>query len=435
MFLSYRGMLLVKENALIMDFFDHLGLALPPREEEAVKTFVYGILVNHRASIKNIAENTIQGQNERQMNRIIHQVSSKAREMLLHNLQALQKISTLAMRPSGVVSIDEHVIPKTGKHIEGVDYFYSTSENKEILGLSMINTHYYGGSFEYPIDCLLYRRLQELEKWGKQELHVPKNEIARQLIRSYHELGLPCKVWVMDSYFMTKENVKLLDTYDYSYVSKIKRNWVVTYQRQRWSVGDLYESIPETEFKQIEAVNSKAKKKRYFLMAHRDVFISKIGEQRIIYLRELEKEPSGAFHEKYKSSWMCLVSNMLETSPKGILQTYMKRWTIETSYRDESQELHLKGCMWRDIEGQYCFITLVFLAYRLLMWASRLGLLSPYSPQVDTIGKKREAFRRFHEQVFGEWITSLKQECKKCAMAKVLYALIYRGTPHAIEHW
>ncbi|MHA1688423.1 MAG: hypothetical protein ACTSUN_03670, partial [Promethearchaeota archaeon] len=116
-----------------------------------------------------------------------------------------------------------------------------------------------------------------------------------------------------------------------------------------------------------------------------------------------------------------------------IIQAYLERWTIETSYRDKSQELHLKGCMFRNIEGQYCFITLVFLAYRLLMWAALLGLLSPYHSDVDTLGKKRASFRRFHEEIFGAWITSLKEECRACKMARVIYMLIHGGNPHAID--
>lgn len=426
-------MLLVERNSLIMNFFDEYGLYLPKKEEEAAKTFVYGLLVNDRASLKNIAENTIQGQSERQMNRAIHQLSSKAREMLLYNLKSLQKIPSLAVRSHGVIALDEHNIPKTGKHIEGVDYFYSTTLDKEILGLSMINTHYYGGTTEYPLDCLLYRRPQELEKCQTPELYVPKNELARQLIQKYHAMGFPCKTWVMDSYFITKENVKLLTSLDYSYVSKIKRNWVVTYQRQRRKVEQLHEEISEAEFDRIDVRNPKTKKKRYFSIAHRDVFIPKIGVHRIIFMRELIKEASGQFIRKYEEGWTCLVSNMVEEDPCAIIQAYMKRWTIETSYRDDTQELHLKGCMFRNVEGQYCFITLVFLAYRLLTWASRLGLLSTYKAKRDTVGKKRVAFRRFHEEVFGEWISSLKKECESCNIAKVIYTLIHGGNPHAIE--
>ena len=67
----YLKMLVVEENPLIMNFFEEHGLRLPPNEEKAVKAFVHGLLVSERASVKHVAENTVRGQSERQMNRIL----------------------------------------------------------------------------------------------------------------------------------------------------------------------------------------------------------------------------------------------------------------------------------------------------------------------------------------------------------------------------
>jgi len=324
-------MIIVDRNPIIQEFFDEMGVELKPGKDFALKNFVYGLLVNERASIKNIAENTIQGQSERQMNRAIHELSAKCDDLLAMNVKKLQEVPGLAIRSSGVIALDEHVIPKSGTHIEGVDYFHTSSGEKDILGLSMISTHYYGGAVEYPIDRDLYRRQQELEKWGKEHLYRPKNEIARNLIRRYHALGVSCTTWVMDAYFMTKENVKELTSLGYSYISKIKRNWVVTFQRKRWSVSELHARIPEREFEVIEVINTKTKEKRYFSSAIRDVFIKQIGVHRIVFMEELEKGDSGELRKKYRDAWVCLVTNMLDASQKTIIQTYMKRWTIETS--------------------------------------------------------------------------------------------------------
>jgi len=329
-------MIIVSKNPIIQEFFEDLGLKLNPRINIALKNFVYGLLVNERVSIKNITENTIQGQNERQMNRAIHELSTKSDVILRDNFKKLQEIPRIAIKATGVIALDEHIIPKTGKHIEGVDYFHTTSGDKNILGLSMISTHYYGGKIEYPIDRDIYRRQQELEKWDKEELYRSKNEIARELIRKYHEMGVPCKTWVMDAYFMTKENVKELDSRGFFYISKIKRNWSVTFQRKHWSVSDLQASISESEYEMVEAINEKTHEKKYFLTAMRDIFIKKIGNHRLLFLKELEKNESGKFKEKYLHSWTCLVTNMVDISSKKLISTYMKRWTIETSYRDEN---------------------------------------------------------------------------------------------------
>ena len=408
-----------------MIFFSELGLELKEDEDIALKNFVQGLLVNERPSIKSIAENTIAGLGERQMNRMIHELSSKSNDILRNNFEQLQSVSGLKIKSTGVISIDEHIIPKSGKQIEGVDYFRGSSGEKNILGLSMISTHYYGGKIEYPIDRDIYRRPQELEKHGKQDSYRSKNEIARELIQKYDEQGALCKTWLMDAYFMTKENVKELVSRGFSYISKIKRNWTVTFQRKHWAVSALQASIPESDYKLVDVLNPKTSEKRYFLAAIRDVFIKKIGNNALVFIKEMEKTESGDFKEKYPDGWACLVTNIRDSVAERIIRTYMKRWTIETSYRDENQELHLHGCMWRNIEGQYCFITLVFLAYRLLVWASHIGFLSAYNSNLQTIGDKRLAFKRFNNELFGEWITELKKSCKDCQAAKIIHELIY----------
>ena len=415
----------MEHNYEIQDFFKNVGLNLKPNETIALQTFMQGLLINERASIKSISENTIYGLGERQMNRAIHQLSTRSDKILWNNFKQLQTIPGLQALPSGVISLDEHIIPKTGKSIEGVDYFHVNSGAKNTLGLSMISTHYYGGKIEYPIDRDIYRRLQELEKYGKEETYRSKNEIARQLIHRCHEMGIPCNTWVMDSYFMTKENVTELLLRGYSYISKIKRNWSVTYDRKHWSVSSLQEGIPKAEYEQVEVINPKTHQKKYFLTVARDVFIKKLGNTTLIFIKELEKKTSGEFIEKYPDEWTCLVTNIHDTPPKQIIKTYMKRWVIETSYRDDTQELHLKGCQWRNIEGQYCFISLLFLAYRFLVWAEQQGVLKGYNSNLRTIGEKREAFKRLNNEEFGVWIQHLNEQCPSCEIAQILRELVY----------
>ena len=145
----------------------------------------------------------------------------------------------------------------------------------------------------------------------------------------------------------------------------------------------------------------------------------------IVFMKEVVKTKEGDFKEKYRDGWACLVTNISNTSSREVIQTYMKRWTIETSYRDDTQELHLNGCMWRNIEGQYCFISLVFLAYRFLVWASHMGFLAAYNSELRTIGNKCMAFKRFSDELFGIWIGQLQERCGNCQIANIIHELIY----------
>ncbi len=75
---------------------------------------------------------------------------------------------------------------------------------------------------------------------------------------------------------MTKENVTELLLRGYSYISKIKRNWSVTYDRKHWSVLSLQEGIPKAEYEQVEVINPKTQQKKIFFNGRKGRFHQKI---------------------------------------------------------------------------------------------------------------------------------------------------------------
>ncbi|MHA1729286.1 MAG: hypothetical protein ACTSWY_11215 [Promethearchaeota archaeon] len=72
-------------------------------------------------------------------------------------------------------------------------------------------------------------------------------------------------------------------------------------------------------------MNPKTKEKCRYLMAYRDIFVPKIGAQRVLFLPEGRRGTSGNYDLNYKKEWPCLVSKMIKERSKGIIQTYLKR--------------------------------------------------------------------------------------------------------------
>jgi hypothetical protein len=161
----------------------------------------------------------------------------------------LQQDPRMTMHDDGIFSLDEHVIPHSSDEMEGVDWFYSTTEEKTILGVSTITMHYFRDGVEYPVNFSFYRRWEELEKHGATDLYKEKNQIAREMLEAAcAQPGAP-NVVVMDSFFMTKENVRLLLKLHRDYVSRPKRNWNCTIEHVKYTFGSLFDTIPASEFK------------------------------------------------------------------------------------------------------------------------------------------------------------------------------------------
>ena len=135
-------MKLINNNEIINNFIESVKLELKDDEIKALKIFLNGLVIEGEPSIKKIAENTIDSFNERTMNRKLKSISMNSKAILKKYLNMFQEVPYLAFKKSGVLSLDEHIIGKSGEKIEGVDYYYSPVEKRNILGLSMISVHY-----------------------------------------------------------------------------------------------------------------------------------------------------------------------------------------------------------------------------------------------------------------------------------------------------
>nr|MDO8083612.1 transposase [Candidatus Sigynarchaeum springense] len=234
----------------------------------------------------------------------------------------------------------------------------------------MISVHYYRKDVEEPVNFAFYRRLEELQRRGAESVFKEKNEIARTLFTMVCNMPGAPRIVVMDSFFMTKENVTLLKKLGREYVFRPKRNWDVSYEHMTCSLEALFNTIPSAEFKETTLVNPKTKAMRKYLTATRKVFIPKVGMHTAVFIDCIKPRPENKEPEDSETvvtlgerKFRVFIASNLAWDAATILAIYAVRWTIETSYKDINQDLDLHGCKWRELNGQYCFIVLTFLCY------------------------------------------------------------------------
>ncbi len=83
-----------------------------------------------------------------------------------------------------------------------------------------------------------------------------------------------------------------------------------------------------------------------------------------------------------------LVTNKKEWPMENILTCYLRRWPIETFYRDAKQNLGLEDCEMRLMKGIRRHWNLLFLAYTLLQTNTKGSLYRWLKANVVTIGDK-----------------------------------------------
>ena len=235
-------------------------------------------------------------------------------------------------------------------------------------------------------------------------------------------------------FFMTKENVTLLKKLSMSYVSRPKRNWNVDFERVKYSMDELFESIPQDDFQETCYVNPKTGEEKKYRTAMRKVFIPKIGFHLALFVdctkprpKNKEEDDAEAVMTATGRKYRVFVASNLEWDAATILSIYAERWTIETSYEDMNQDLNLHGCKWWELNGQQCFVSLTFSCYLFLMWAKVHGFLTENGVNSSTIGQLKECFETYCQYEFIEYIAGLKQQCETCSVMNFIFYHVHGG--------
>jgi hypothetical protein len=398
-----------------------------------VERLVTGILFLERPSPNKIHNDSLKGPSKKTFYNHIHALAGQMPALFREILARMQADRKLAMKKSGVLIIDEHIVPHTSSGIEGVDYFHSTTEQGPVLGMSLMAVHYYSERVEYPADFAFYRRERELQERGDVAEFKEKNAIARELFSRFSAVSNAPELWVMDAYFMTKENAILLKGKNKIYISRPKRNWKCKYQHVDYFITDLYDAIPQADFKLTQVIYPKSGKRRFYHVATVDVFFSRIGTHRLLLVQvgpaveadDILAQETEILEAPSKAKFVAFCTNCTEWDASYILGEYSLRWAVETSFQDMTQNLALRGCKWRELSGQNCFLALAFLCYLFLAWAQVHGELAPYGVRRGSLGKAREAFQSYCQEEFSNWLADLKQQCQDCLPANYILAHLH----------
>ena len=377
------------------------------RTYENFQTYLTGLIVLENKSLSNISRCTLKSADKTNLSRFLSESPWKSEAMNSHRIQYLLA-QTVNMRLDGKQScflIDDTLCEHVGSLFEYIDRHYNHSDSSYPLAHNLVTSHYRSGAVQFPVDCEIYRRYEDLTQWeqfiakhfpdqeippttqARQTLHKQfdptlledpefaklheqfrtKLTIAHELLKQAIEHGLPFATVLMDSWYLTTEFVEQLANHNKQWVSLLKRNRNLSMQGFQLrdaqgqpiplptngviKVEDLVPLIPATAYRQVEIDD-----RRYwcFSVCTR---LSGIGKVRLVI----------SFQSADLSApYAVLVTNHTDWSAQQILSKYLQRWTIETFYRDGKQLLGLDQYRVRSLSAMQSHWCLVFVAYSLL---------------------------------------------------------------------
>lgn len=225
---------------------------------------------------------------------------------------------------SGDLILDDVVFDKTwGKQIDLVYQQYAGTPHAVINGIGLTTLLWYSSYRSNPVDYRLYDPKTD----GK-----TKNDHARDMLITAHQRHFQPGVVLMDSWYATVANLKLIASYKWTFVAWIKSNRKVSFTaHHQQAVSD----IPLTRSGAI-------------------VWLRGFGKVKVIKLVR------SAHDIDY------VVTNDIRLSRSDILEAAVRRWSIEEYHRGLKQTAGSSFCQARNgrIQRNHIFCSLrAFLAF------------------------------------------------------------------------
>jgi SRSO17 transposase len=256
----------------------------------------------------------------------------------------------------GVLVVDDTISHKTGKHMEGVDIHYDHSEGRCVLGHQLVTSDLVIGGLSLPLDFELYRRDE-----GQPDFKT-KQELFRILVRRAAEDEVPFTCVVTDTWYFNRRNMKCVEELGRDWVAGCRSNRLILMPGGWTSTSAYIERVPRSRFREVKIETEKGE--RRFWTYAKNVTMKGRWRVRIVVSYE---------NPELKGEPKILATNRLDWDVKTIIKTYLKRWRVDSSYRDAKQMLGLEDYELRKLRGIRRHWLMVFLAHDLLQLSTRNG--------------------------------------------------------------
>jgi hypothetical protein len=285
----------------------------------------------------------------------------------------------IGKKNGGILSLDDSLIEKWGKDMEGAGYLHDPTTKDNVFGHSIVSTFYSNGDCKFPMHFRLYLKKETAESmdiWFKTKIQIGIELIEKALVR------LTPEAIAFDSWYFSKELTNYIASRNLTWVTMAKLNRLIIVDNQWCQLSRFWKTIPKDKFSRI---NIEIDEKKYKWFYETIVTMKNMETVKIVLLK------------KRKNSRKCtiLVSNNLVIPGLQILKYYKTRWDIEVFYRDCKQHLEMGEYQTRKLDAVVIHLHLVFLAYSLLKNAWYSPLLQKILKGIRRIGTACKRLKRY----------------------------------------
>lgn len=414
------GNIVIFRTNIIDNYIGSFAPIFPCQGLKYTTYIMEGLLLSGCGSIKGISSMCMDNIDQSSINRFINDTRWDPRKLNEKRLKLLQKNLQTRSVTSGILIIDDSIIEKAGKKMEGTSYHYSNSKRKSINGHNLVSSHYKDDKKDYPLHYELYRRKKELDEKGESDRFKTKIDLAIELIDAAIASNIIFGVLVFDTWYFCKQICNHAEMNGKDWVSRAKINRIINLPTGKTNLEDWIKNLPYEQFtrmsKSLQLKDEETGKEIEYQFVHEAILdLSDLGPVKCIAIKKELRDDCG----------IVLVSNQKDWCADKIIIIYKNRWKIETFYRDSKQNLGLGKYQLRSIKGIKRYWALVFLSYTFLQYCTSFGILSSLiDDTTETTGNK---IRRFQELYLKSFINLIISLYESTGDLKTVIQIILRG--------
>jgi SRSO17 transposase len=266
------------------------------------------------------------------------------------------------------LAIDDSLVEKSGQHMAGVDYHYSHSAGRTVLGHVWVTGQLIVLGQSYPVGWKLYQRRSRCEA-----LDIPfasKPELAAAILRAFQALPHTQTYVLTDSWYPSQDLLDLCEECGFHLISAVKSDRKFKATGHNLQVKQWAQSLPKPAF-DLVTVNTTCYK-----LWSTTGRLSSGHRVRLVVNRVIGQK-----------QWRYLVSTDPALTPQAIISYYLARWEVENFYRLAKQSLGWGDYQMRDLFAIERHVQLMMIAHAYLEIERQRALAAASEPDVHiTLG-------------------------------------------------
>lgn len=327
--------------------------------------FLTGLMVTNKADIAALSEGYRMQQSYDRLHYFVSESPWDINNVLEQTVSVIKQLpEDRTFRPNGMLILDDTLIEKYGKVMEGTGKLWDHAKSRwldhahNLVGLT------YGDhkAIRYPLQFALYRKEEDCLKEGL--AFKTKITIGKALIDWATAQGILYQTVVFDSWFFCREMADHIEGLGKDWISMSKSNRLIRLGTKKLQLGDFARTLDPNSLPTVVVEGKTYAIKS--MQAHFPCLKRRKDTVRLVICFEQEQYSEGGEKKKRWREPVFLVSNRKDIRPERLIRSYQIRWSIETFFRDAKSELGLEDYQMRNLDGIKSHWCMVFTSAVLL---------------------------------------------------------------------